>query len=153
MQKLDEIDKKILNKLQQDNRITAEELGKMLNLSTSATQRRLKRLRDKKIIEADIAVVSPHAIGMSATCIVEVSLELGNSKVIETFKKLLATCPEVMQCYYVAGTYDFILIVVTRDMKQYEIFSKKYLMDNSSVKQYHTHVVLDRVKVSYGMSV
>lgn len=153
MQELDDIDKKILNKLQQNNRVTAEELGNLFNLSTSAVQRRLKRLRQDKIIEADIAVISPHAIGMGVTCIVEVSLELGSSKEIDGFKELLSGCTEVMQCYYVAGTYDFIIIVNTKDMKHYEQFSKKYLMDNSSVKQFCTHVVLDKVKINYGVNI
>jgi Lrp/AsnC family leucine-responsive transcriptional regulator len=153
MQELDDIDKKLLNKLQQNNRTTAEELGCLLNLSTSAVQRRLKRLRQDKVIEADISIISPQAAGIGVTCVVEVSLELGSSKEIESFKTLLSGCQEVMQCYYVAGTYDFIIIVNTHDMKHYEQFSRKYLMDNSSVKQFCTHVVLDRVKVSYGVTI
>ena len=152
MKQVDETDKKILNQLQQDNRITADKLSQMLHLSNSAVQRRLKRLRDEKIIEADISVVSPEAAGLTVTCIVEVSLELGDSKVIDDFKKLLLACPEVMQCYFVAGSFDFILLVGARDMKHYEQFSRKYLMDNVQVKQYHTHVVLDKVKVKYGVS-
>ena len=152
MKQVDETDKKILNQLQQDNLVTADKLSQQLHLSNSAVQRRLKRLRDEKIIEADISVVSPEVAGLTVTCIVDVSLELGNSKVIDDFKKTLMACPEVMQCYYVAGSFDFILIVSTRDMKHYEEFSKKYLMDNPQVKQYHTHVVLDKVKVRYGMS-
>lgn len=153
MQELDELDKKLLNKLQQNNRITAEELGTLLNLSTSAVQRRLKRLRQEKIIEADISVVSPQALGIGISCIVEVSLELGSSKAIDGFKALISSCPEVMQCYYVAGVYDFVLIVNMKDMKHYEEFSKKYLMDNPGVKQFYTHVVLDKVKVGYSLEI
>lgn len=152
MKQVDETDKKILNQLQQDNQVTADKLGRLLHLSNSAVQRRLKRLRHEKIIEADISVVSPEVAGLTTTCIVDVSLELGNSRVIDDFKKLLLASPEVMQCYYVAGSFDFVLIVSTRDMKHYEEFSKKYLLDNVQVKQYHTQVVLDKVKVRYGMS-
>ncbi|HRF20380.1 MAG TPA: AsnC family transcriptional regulator, partial [Chitinophagaceae bacterium] len=78
MQELDEFDKKILNLLQQNNRITAEKLGSMLSLSTSAVQRRLKRLRQDKIIEADISIISQSAVGFGITCIVDVTLHLGN---------------------------------------------------------------------------
>jgi len=152
MKQVDETDKKILNQLQQDNQVTADKLGRLLHLSNSAVQRRLKRLRHEKIIEADISVVSPEVAGLTTTCIVDVSLELGNSRVIDDFKKLLLASPEVMQCYYVAGSFDFVLIVSTRDMKHYEEFSKKYLLDNVQVKQYHTQVVLDKVKMRYGMS-
>lgn len=153
MQALDEYDKKILNQLQKNNRITAEELGQMINLSTSAVQRRLKKLREEKVIEADISIISPHAVGISITCIVDVTLHLGNSKVVDAFRLLIADCPEVTQCYYVTGVYDFVIIVNTKDMKHYEEFSKKYLMDNPDVKQFYTHVVMDKVKVGLGLNI
>jgi Lrp/AsnC family transcriptional regulator, leucine-responsive regulatory protein len=151
MQQLDSIDKQLLNLLQQNNRKTAEELGAKLSLSTSAVQRRLQRLRSSKVIEADVSIVSPEAAGMHVSFIVEVSLNLGNSTVVDNFVKLMNACPEVSQCYYVAGLYDFILVVNTKDMKHYEAFSKKNLMDNKTVKQFYTHVVLNRVKMQYGM--
>jgi Lrp/AsnC family leucine-responsive transcriptional regulator len=58
-----------------------------------------------------------------------------------------------MQCYYVTGTYDFVIIVNTKDMKHYEEFSKKYLMDNADVKQFYTHVVMDKVKIGFSVKV
>ena len=149
MRNLDIYDKKILGRLQQNNRVTAEELGREVNLSTSAVQRRLAKLRQDNIIEADISIVSPAAIGQGIACVVEVSLRVGSSKVIDAFKTLMSGCDEVMQCYYVAGTIDFVVIVNTVDMRHYEDFSKKHLMDNADVKQFHSHVVIDKVKVSY----
>jgi Lrp/AsnC family transcriptional regulator, leucine-responsive regulatory protein len=153
MQELDEFDKKILNQLQQNNRVTNEELGAMVNLSTSSVQRRLKRLREDKVIEADISVVSPAAIGYGITCVVDVTLYLGNSEVIDRFKTLMSNCVEVMQCYYVTGSYDFVVIVNTIDMQHYEGFSKKYLMDNTTVKQFYTHVVMDKVKTGFSVNI
>jgi len=153
MQELDELDKQLLSQLQQNNRITAEELGNRINLSTSAVQRRLKRLRQDKIIEADISIVSPAAVGLGITCVVDVTLNLGNSKVIDSFKSLMSDCAEVMQCYFVTGTYDFVIIVNTKDMSDYENFSKKYFMDNPDVKQFYTHVVMDKVKVGYSVNI
>lgn len=149
MHNLDDFDKILLEQLQQNNRITAERLGSMVNLSTSAVQRRLTRLRKEKIIEADVAIVSPSAIGYGITCVVDVSLHLGSSRVIDSFKALMSDCEEVMQCYYVTGALDFVLVVATRDMRHYEEFSKKYLMDNPDVKQFQSHVVIDRVKIGY----
>lgn len=149
MHELDAFDKKLLDQLQQNNKITAEELGNIVNLSTSAVQRRLKRLRTKKIIEADVSIVSPTAIGYGITCVVNVSLHLGSSRVIDSFKDLMTGCDEVMQCYYVTGGLDFVIIVNTQDMRHYEEFSKKYLMDNPDVKQFYSHVVIDKVKVGY----
>jgi len=151
MHALDQTDKYLLNELQENNRITAEELGRKYNLSTSAVQRRLKRYRTDKIIEADIAVIAPEVTATTLHFVVEVSLELGNSSVIEGFKKLMLSCADVTQCFYVAGVYDFILCVQTKDMAAYEVFSKKYFMDNKQVKQYYTHVVLNTVKKRYGV--
>ncbi len=152
MQALDEYDKKLLRVLQQNNKTTAEELGLMVSLSTSAVQRRLKRLRDDKIIEADVSIISPLAVGVGITCVVDVILEVGSSKAIDHFKSKMLACSEVMQCYYVTGTYDFVLIVNTVDMRHYEDFSKKYLMDNPNVKHFYTHVVMDKVKVGFSVS-
>jgi Lrp/AsnC family transcriptional regulator, leucine-responsive regulatory protein len=153
MQVLDEYDKKLLRLLQQNNKTTAEELGAIVSLSTSAVQRRLKRLRDDKMIEADVSIISPLAVGIGINCVVDVILEVGNSKAIDDFKKSMQACTEVMHCYYVTGTYDFVLIVNSIDMRHYEDFSKKYLMDNANVKHFYTHVVMDKVKVRYGVNI
>ena len=153
MQELDEYDKKLLRQLQQNNKTTAEELVLLVSLSTSAVQRRLKRLRDDKMIEADVSIISPKAAGIGITCVVDVILEVGNSKSIDNFKTAMQACSEVMQCYYVTGTYDFVLIVNTVDMQHYDDFSKKQIMDNPNVKHFYTHVVMDKVKVGYGINI
>jgi Lrp/AsnC family transcriptional regulator, leucine-responsive regulatory protein len=62
-------------------------------------------------------------------------------------------CSELMQCYYVTGSFDFIIIVNTQTMQQYEAFTKKWLMDNPNVKHFYTHVVMDKVKVGYGIAI
>lgn len=153
MQSLDEQDKMLLRLLQQNNRSTAEELSKLVNLSASAVQRRITRLRDEKIIEADVAIISPAVAGIGLTCVVDIILETGSSQAIEKFKNNISKCTEVLQCYYVTGTYDFVLIVSVKDMQHYEQFSKLHLMDNSNIKHFYTHVVMDKVKVSYGITI
>ena len=74
-------------------------------------------------------------------------------KAVEKFRKTLSESPEVSQCYYVTGTYDLVVIVNTRDMKSYEAFSKKHFMDNENVKSFYTHVVLDKLKMSYSVEI
>ena len=150
---LDEYDKKLLRLLQHDNRLTAQELGEKVNLSASAVQRRLTKLRHEKVIEADVAIVSQAAAGIGLTCIVDVSLHEDSSKDIEKFKKEMQNLTEVSQCYYVTGSYDLVLMVNTRDMKHYELFSKKYFMENTNVKHFYTHVVMDKLKVSHGIKI
>lgn len=98
MQNLDEFDKKLLRLLQQNNKLTADEMGELVSLSTSAVQRRLKKLRNDRVIEADVSIISSLATGNNITCIVDVVLENGNSKSIERFKTDMLKCEEVMQC-------------------------------------------------------
>ena len=153
MQSLDEYDKRLLQLLQENNRMTAQELGDVINLSASAVQRRLSRLRDDKIIEADVSIISPSVLGLTVTCIVDIILEDGNSKALEKFKNSMRKCSEVMQCYFVTGTYDFVIIVNSKDMQRYESFAKKWLMDNPNVKHFYTHVIMDKVKVGYNVAI
>ena len=146
MQNLDEYDLKLLRLLQQNNQLPAKELGDAVNLSASAVQRRLVRLREERIIEADVSIISPAAMGITVTCIVNVILHDGHSTEIDKFRKMMLECEEVTQCYFVTGSYDFVVIVQARDMSHYEEFSKRTLMDNKNVKHFYTHVVLDKVK-------
>lgn len=151
--KPDEFDLALLRLLQQNNKLTADELANQVGLSPSAVQRRLKRLRDEKVIEADVSIISPAVAGIGITCIVDVILERGDSSALESFKASMLQHYEVMQCYYVTGTYDFVLIVNARDMQHYETFTKTGLMDNPNVKHFYTHVVMDKVKVGYSVAI
>jgi Lrp/AsnC family leucine-responsive transcriptional regulator len=150
MQTMDEYDKKLLRLLQKNNKLTTEELSAEVSLSQSAVQRRITRLRNEKIIEADVSIVSAAAVGIGITCVVDVILHEGNSRAIDTFKTEMVKCPEVSACYYVTGTYDFVLILNTKDMGHFEVFQKSKLMDNPNLKHFYTHVVMDKVKVTYG---
>ena len=150
---LDSFDKHLLRLLQINNRLTSDELAIEVGLSSSAVQRRLKRLRDEKIIEADISIVSPAVAGIGLTCIVDVILERGNSQSLDKFKQSISKRPEVMHCYYVTGTYDFVLIVNTASMSEYDAFAKEHLGDNPNVKHFYTHVAMERVKVGYSLPI
>lgn len=148
MTRFDAFDVKLLKIVQYDNRLTADALSERVGLSPSACQRRLKRLRDEGVIEADISVISPEAVGRQLTMIVEVTLERERPDIMDEFKRSMIATPEVMQCYYVTGDTDFILILTARDMKHYEQFTKRFFFDNPNIRRFHTLVVMDRVKTS-----
>jgi DNA-binding Lrp family transcriptional regulator len=88
---LDDFDRKILVELQQNNLISAERLGAKVGLSASAVQRRMKRLRDGKVIRADVSVLEPEAIGRPLKVVVEVSLERENLELFEVSSGGFAT--------------------------------------------------------------
>ena len=79
--------------------------------------------------------------------IVQVSLELDQLEHIDRFKQAMLALPEVMQCYYVTGNSDFILILTAKDMKDYEAFTRRVFVNNPSIKNFITNVVMDQVKV------
>ena len=145
---MDSFDKKILAIVQQNNQLSTERIAEQVNLSPSAVQRRLKRLRKDGIIEADVAIISPQASGRLLTIIVEVTLEQERliSSVLDEFKKLVLNTPEVMQCYHVTGNADFILIIAAKDMQDYEALTRRLFIDNRSVRRFQTSVVVSRVK-------
>lgn len=144
--RLDEFDVKLLKVVQYDNKLTAEAMSERVGLSPSACQRRLKQLRDRGIIEADISVISPETVGRQLTLIVQVTLERERPDIMDEFKRSMIATPEVMQCYYVTGEIDFILILTARNMRHYEQFTKQFFFDNPNIRRFHTLVVMDRVK-------
>jgi Lrp/AsnC family leucine-responsive transcriptional regulator len=145
---MDLFDKKILAIVQQNNQLSADKIAEQVNLSASAVQRRLKRLRKDGVIEADVAIISPQASGRLLTIIVEVTLEQERliSSVLDEFKKLVLNTPEVMQCYHVTGNADFILIIAAKDMQDYEALTHRLFINNRSVRRFQTSVVVSRVK-------
>lgn len=145
---MDSFDIKILNIVQRDNQLSAERIADQIGLSSSAVQRRLKRLRKDGIIEADVAIISPQASGRRLILITEVTLEREHplSLVLEEFKKLMLATPEVMQCYHVTGNADFVLIITAKDMQEYEALTHRLFIENPRVRRFQTGVVVSRVK-------
>ena len=138
--------------MQHDNRLTSEVLGERVGLSATAVQRRLKRLRDTGVIEADVAVIAPKAVGQRVQMIVLVSLERERADIIDRFKASIRTTPEVMNGYYVTGEADFMLVVSTKDMQAYELFTRRFFYKNPDIKNFKTMVVMDRVKAGFSLA-
>ncbi|WP_106744755.1 Lrp/AsnC family transcriptional regulator [Yoonia maritima] len=150
---IDEIDKKILQQVQRNNQLTSAELSERVGLSPTSVQRRLHRLRDQKIIERDIAVVSTAAMGRPLTMLVSVELERERSDIIDRFKKSVRDCPKVQSAYYVTGETDFVLTVTAIDMADYEAFTRDFFYNNQDIKGFKTTVVMDRIKASYELPI
>ncbi len=148
---IDDIDRRLLGILQQNNRLTADELGDQVGVSRSSAQRRMKRFRDEGIIEADIFVLSEKAAGNPMTFIVEVELERERNDLLDEFRCSMLTLDDVQQCYYVTGHTDFILIVTSADMAPHEEFSRKVFADSANFRRFHSNVVVNRVKIGLQM--
>ena len=153
MAKLDRADAALLEAVQRNNRLTSEELAALVNLSPTACQRRLKRLRAEGVIESDVAIVSPKAVGRPVTMIVMVSLERERADIVDRFKRSIRASRDVMLGYYVTGDADFILVVTAQDMEAYEAFTRRFFYENPDIKGFKTMVVMDRVKASFALPI
>jgi len=151
MTELDRIDIGILQAVQQNNRLTSEELGERVGLSATACQRRLNRLRAEGVIESDISVISPKAVGRPVSMLVLVSLERERADIVDKFKAAIRSTPEVMIGYYVTGDADFVLLITAKDMEDYERFTRRFFYENNDIKGFKTMVVMDRVKASFAL--
>ncbi|WP_277589241.1 Lrp/AsnC family transcriptional regulator [Pseudomonas chlororaphis] len=144
---LDTYDLKLLAELQLDARTPQSELGLRVNLSTAAVNRRLKRLSDEGVIERYSAVIAPEALGYELSIIVEVEVESERIDQLDALKRSFQACPQVQQCYYVAGECDFVLIFTVRNMAQYNELTRELFFENNNVKRFKTQVAMSRVKV------
>lgn len=145
---MDDKDLEILRLVQGNARLTADVISQEVHLSPAAVQKRLKRLRESGVIEKEIAVLSPSALGREMTIIVEVILERESRAHLDAFKRKMRQAPEVQQCYYTTGEADFVMILAVENIKEYEAFTQRHFFDESNVSRFTTAVVMDRVKVS-----
>lgn len=144
---VDSFDRKILDIVQHSNRATSDTIADQVGLSPAAVQRRLKRMRTQGVIQADVSVVNPKAVGQTMTFVVQVTLERERVDLMHNFKKEMTANRSVQQCYYVTGSSDFILIVTAADMEGYDKFTREAFFDNANIKSFQTNVVMDNVKV------
>lgn len=150
---LDDYDRKLLAEVQKDARIAQNELGERVNLSAAAVNRRLKRLADEGVIERYAAVVAPQAAGYPLVIVVTVEIEREQAHLLDAMKRAFAACPQVQQCYYVAGEWDFVLVMTVRDMAQYNALTEQLFFGNNNVRRFKTLVAMDRVKAGLDVPV
>jgi len=143
---LDRIDKRILNQLQQDNRISNQALAEKVGLSAPACLKRVRKLRENGVIMADVAIVNPDAVGHRINVIVEVEMDRDQWDIYEAFNRKMLAAPEVSQCYQVTGEVDFLLVVVVPDMQAYEAFARRELASDSNLRKFRSLISLRREK-------
>ena len=153
MKTIDHVDALLLDALQKNSRLSSEELAGIVHLSPTACQRRIKRLRAAGVIEGDVAIVSPRAVGRPVSMVVAVSLERERADIIDRFKRAIRETPEVMTGYYVTGDADFILVITARDMESYEAFTRRFFYENPNLTGFKTLVVIDRVKAGFALPI
>ncbi|GAA2815679.1 AsnC family transcriptional regulator [Aminobacter aminovorans] len=143
---LDELDRRILAVLQQDNRLSFAELAERVASSAASCVRRVRRLREEGVILADIALVDPGRAGKSLTAVVNIELEAERLDLVDAFKREMRAAPEVNQCYMVTGDADFVVMVTVEDIAAFEAFTRDRLYANPNIRKFRSMIMLDRVK-------
>ncbi|MFC1233971.1 Lrp/AsnC family transcriptional regulator [Vibrio sp. F74] len=150
---MDEFERQILRIMQSNTRKTSEEIGFELGLSASSVQRRINKLRKSGVITKEIAVLNGTEVGGYVTVIVEILMIRGGATIMDGFKDKVEKCPEVQQCYYVAGDTDFVLIITAENMKKYEEITRELFLNDSTIHKFRTNVVMKDIKIGLNIPI
>jgi Lrp/AsnC family leucine-responsive transcriptional regulator len=143
---LDDLDVQLLNVVQTNNHLTAEELAQRVPLSPSAIMRRLQKLNEERVIAANVAVLAPERIGSHLSAVIRIQFERHSEVAVEQIRRSLIDAPEVQLCFYVSGAFDLMLLVVTRDMETFNNFVETNVSEHRAVRRYETEFVKRRWK-------
>lgn len=144
---IDEIDLKLLKVLQRDALVGTERLGDEAGLSPTAAKRRVNRMRKNGTIKMDVSIVDPDRLGYKVFTLVFVNLERDRRHIMQDFKGAIAENPRIVQAFYTTGDADFVLLVVSRSLADYEQFTQTFFWERSDIKSFKTMVVMDSVKL------
>ncbi|MCP3983264.1 MAG: Lrp/AsnC family transcriptional regulator [bacterium] len=143
---IDRLDREILRQLQQDAALSNAELAKLVGLSPSPCWRRTRRLEEVGVIQKRVALLDPEALGLNTVVFASVRLSAQGQTSLPDFEAAVRNYPEVVECYTTSGGVDFLLRVVTRDMRDYEDFLRNHLLQMPAVQEVHSRIAITQVK-------
>lgn len=144
--KLDELDKKILKILQKEGRLSNKDLAERINLTTTPTLERVRRLEREGVIEGYSARLNPESVNKGFSAFVTVTLSVHQLNLMHEFTEAVKAIPEILACYNTTGEGDFLLHIVAKDVKDYEQFMRTKLTTLPDIQRIHTNIVLGVIK-------
>ncbi|WP_395386017.1 Lrp/AsnC family transcriptional regulator [Paucibacter sp. JuS9] len=144
--KLDAIDRAILRELQQDGRLSNVDLAQRVHLSPSACLRRVKQLEDSGVIDRYVALVNPKAVGKQGTSYTIINLERVSPAALSAFEQAVRDSPDILDCFYVAGSNDYLIRFAYRDSEDLERMHSQVLMHLPEVARSNSMLVLRTIK-------
>lgn len=139
-------DIKILDLLQQDANISTAALAEKVHLSQSPCWRRVQRLEEEGYIQKKVSLLNREALGMEVVVFATVNLtQTGRQNLIE-FEQEMEGHPEVVECYTMTGIWDYILKIVTKDIRHYEAFVRNTLTASNAIREIHSHMAVTEIK-------
>ena len=144
--KLDDIDRKILEILQTEGRLSNKDLAGRINLTTTPTLERVRRLEREGVIEGYSASINREAVEKGFSAFVTVTLSVHQLTLMSEFTDAVKSIPEILACYNTTGEGDFLLHVVAKDVHDYEQLMRTKLTTLPDVQRLHTSIVLSTIK-------
>ncbi len=145
---MDKFDYKLLAVLQKNAKTTIQDLANHIGASTASVQRRLKALRDAGVIQKEVAVLDQQKLGFGLTAVVSVELERDRLDQINAFKRKARLDRQVLNFYCIAGDADFVMIVVAKDIPDYEKFTHRFFFSDKNVRKFRTSIVVSTEKAT-----
>lgn len=146
MQQLDRIDRKILDVLQRDGRVSITDLAQQVGLSATPCADRVRRLERGGVITGYHARVSPQAVGRNLLVFLEIKLSAKSDDVFEKIKTELHRMPDVMECHLVSGDFDYLIKARIPDMHDYRALLGEILQRLPASAQSRSYVVMEEIK-------
>lgn len=140
-------DIKILELMQENADRSSTDIAEQLNMSQSPCWRRINRLEQEGVIEKKVALVNREALGMDLVAFTTINLSQAGRQNMEMFEAAVAKLDEVVECYTMTGAWDYMLKVVVRDIRHYEIFVRNHLLVKvPNIGEIHSHMAVTEIK-------
>jgi Lrp/AsnC family transcriptional regulator len=143
---MDSTDLKILDLLQTDASRSTNEIAELVGLSPSPCWRRISLLEQQGVIRRRVALLDRDKVGLGVTVVVQVRLTTHGRQSLAAFEERVRELPEVTHCFTVMGAIDFVLIVVTTDIRAYERFMREGLSQLPGVQAIESNIVMSAIK-------
>lgn len=138
----------ILRILQRDVTLSTGEIAERINLSQSPCWRRIHRLEQEGIIRHRVALLDRQALNMDVVVFATVNLTSTGRQNLAAFEAEIQQYAEVLECYTMTGIWDYMLKIITRDIRHYEEFVRNTLTANPAIGELHSHMAVTEIKNS-----
>jgi Lrp/AsnC family transcriptional regulator len=145
---IDPVDRRILDLLQSQPGINAAAIGEQIGLSQSAVWRRMQGLREEGIIREQAVKIDREKIGLNTMVFAQVKLTSHGRSNLAAFAEAVRSYPQVLDCYVLLGNVDFLLRIVTEDIKSYEQFFFEKLSQLPGIQEINSSIALSEIKHS-----
>ncbi|NKB34409.1 MAG: winged helix-turn-helix transcriptional regulator [Pseudomonadales bacterium] len=139
-------DLQILDAVQRDGSLTTQEIADQINISQSPCWRRINKLEEQGVIKRKVAILDREKLGMDVVVFATINLTTQGRTNLDEFEREVEILPEVVEAYTMAGTWDYMLKVIVKDIRHYEIFIREKLTKLAHVGEVHSHIAVTEIK-------